>query len=123
MALFLVTVLCGCASNTGNARIRSQSKRSMSRIITLNVTTKAEVREALGNPDSVSFSKENLEIWTYSFSRVTVNADTFIPLYNLMSASTTVKSRVIMIVFNLDGVVVNYDLKTKKEISSWGLLH
>lgn len=118
-----VLTICGCASNAGNESIRSESKKSLAKHIRQNVTTKAQIQQAFGKPSSIMFNEDNLEVWTYEFSRNTINPDVFIPVYQLLDASTTTKTKTLVIYFNLDGIVVKYDFNKKKEISSWGLFH
>jgi outer membrane protein assembly factor BamE (lipoprotein component of BamABCDE complex) len=75
-ALALAAGLAGCASNAQGRKFDDAYVSQIKK----NVTTKAQIRENLGEPVSVSTTSD-LETWTYSYSnaygRAYIQAATF----------------------------------------------
>jgi outer membrane protein assembly factor BamE (lipoprotein component of BamABCDE complex) len=106
---FLVVTLSACAT-AGNDKLRDQTQASMAEQIKEGVTTKAELKQALGDPVSVSFTDSGKEIWTYKFARATPKAQNFVPILNLFTrgADVTTKELVVLIEGN---VVSKYTMR------------
>lgn len=78
-------------------------------------TTKAEVKEWLGEPSGITKDKDGNEVWNYSFSNFEsqVRAETFIPIVGglLGGSDTKQENRMLGITFKR-GVVYSYTFET-----------
>ena len=98
--IFIVAALMtGCAS-TGHEV--DQSKVSQ---IQKGVTTKAQVREWLGDPEQVAISDSGDETWTYMYMHASAQAQNFIPLVGGFVAGENVENQNTTVIFGPDGVV------------------
>jgi hypothetical protein len=117
----LVTVwLCflllasGCASS-GNPSILDQDRIAQ---ITLNISTKADVRRVLGKPDTISRHSgtysplpglppspalTNVEVWNYTHINVDVNAANFI--IGLFAGGAPSNTNTFTVVYDEQGIV------------------
>jgi len=105
-SIFSAALLAGCAS-AGNEALSKQTSATLNQSIQKGVTTKAQVQAALGQPQSVSFNGGQ-EQWTYNFAHATPTAVDFVPVVNLFVHHANVDHKMLVILFNKDGVVENY---------------
>lgn len=119
--LFGAFVLTGCATS-GNAKLKEQTKESVAGIIKEGKTTKAEVQAALGDADSITFTDQGNEVWTYSFSRSTPKASNFIPYVGLFSSGSDVKTKQVIVFFK-DDVVAKYSMRDTTSEVRTGIVH
>ncbi|MGC8806410.1 MAG: outer membrane protein assembly factor BamE domain-containing protein [Thiomonas sp.] len=99
-------LLAGCAS-AGNEALSKQTSASLNQHIQKGVTTKEQVQAILGQPQSVSFNGGQ-EQWTYNFAHATPTAVDFVPLVNLFVHHANVDHKMLVILFDKNGVVENY---------------
>ncbi|MEW6559348.1 MAG: outer membrane protein assembly factor BamE [Pseudomonadota bacterium] len=100
------TLLAGCAS-AGNEALSKQTSASLQQHIQKGVTTKAQVQAILGQPQNVSFNGGQ-EQWTYNFAHATPTAVNFVPIVNLFVHQANVEQKMLVILFDKNGVVENY---------------
>lgn len=116
MWVVLGLIVSGCVSS-GNPSAMDQDLISQ---IQLDTSTKEEVRQILGQPNSISrhsgsysgfpelplyMSKTNMEVWSYSYMNVDVDAATFIPIVGLFAGGTTSNVSTFTVVFDEKGIV------------------
>jgi outer membrane protein assembly factor BamE (lipoprotein component of BamABCDE complex) len=104
-----VLVLAGCAS-TGNQSLQHISEQSVQVKMTEGVTTKRDVRNLFGSPLKTSFTDGGLEIWTYEFSNVSLDAVSYIPIVNWFGASASGTKKELVVLFDRAGVVQRYSM-------------
>lgn len=118
----IAILVAGCASG-GNERLRDQTQASVSQKITEGKTSRAEVKDTLGEATSVSFTDNGSEIWTYKHARATPKAQNFIPVVSLFSRGADVKKKELVILFDKDGIVNRYSMRETNEEVKSGLAH
>lgn len=105
-SLLCLALLGGCAS-AGNEALSKQTSATLQQHIEKGVTTKAQVEARLGQPQSVSFNNGQ-EQWTYSFAHATPTGVDFVPVVNLFVHHANVDHKMLVILFDKEGVVQNY---------------
>ncbi len=103
----LVVLLGGCAT-AGNASIAHETKVSVAHQLVKGRTTEAEVRALYGDPVQTSFTDKGNAIWTYTFTKSHVTATTYIPFYGLFNGGTIGKEKELVLFFNKNDVLKNY---------------
>lgn len=116
LCLAILLLLTGCVSS-GNRSILDQERLDK---ITLNESTKADLKRLLGQPNSISKQSgnyspipgmppapglSNVEVWTYSYLSVDVDGATFIPIVGLFAGGATSKMNTYTAVFDETGIV------------------
>lgn len=101
IAAMMAATLVGCASS-GNSKLKHETEVSIQSKIKEGVTTKDQVKDLLGSPDSVSFTDGGKEIWKYSFAKVKVDGTSFIPLYGLFHNGTNGTKKELTMLFKND---------------------
>ena len=106
----------GCTKQTsGNQNLSGVSVTEIQDRIIEGKTTKAEVKEWLGEPSGITKDKDGNEVWNYSFSNFEsqVRAETFIPIVGglLGGSDTKQENRMLGITFKR-GVVYSYTFET-----------
>jgi len=104
--LVFAVLLSGCAS-AGNEALSKQTSETLQQHIQKGVTTKAQVQAVLGQPQNVSFNNGR-EQWTYNFAHATPTAVDFVPVVNLFVHHANVDHKMLVILFDKNGVVENY---------------
>ncbi len=118
-AVLAAALLAGCAS-AGSEALSRQSCTSLQQHIQKGVTTKAQVQAILGQPQSVSFNGGD-EQWTYNFAHATPTAVDFVPVVNLFVHHADVDHKMLVILFDKNGVVQNYSYTHGQSIVHSGI--
>ncbi len=118
-AVLTAALLAGCAS-AGSEALSKQSSTSLQQHIQKGVTTKAQVQAILGQPQSVSFNGGD-EQWTYNFAHATPTAVDFVPVVNLFVHHADVDHKMLVILFDKNGVVQNYSYTHGQSIVHSGI--
>ena len=118
-AVLAAALLAGCAS-AGSEALSRQSSTSLQQHIQKGVTTKAQVQAILGQPQSVSFNGGD-EQWTYNFAHATPTAVDFVPVVNLFVHHADVDHKMLVILFDKNGVVQNYSYTHGQSIVHSGI--
>jgi outer membrane protein assembly factor BamE (lipoprotein component of BamABCDE complex) len=114
--LLSAAILAGCAS-VGNERVRNLNETKASQVLTKGTTTKTQVREAFGSPDSASFTDSGNEIWKYEHIVSTAKGVNFIPFVNAFAAGADQEKTELVILFDKNGIISNYTVNnTKSEV-------
>lgn len=117
--LLAAALLAGCAS-AGNEALSKQTSTTLNQHVQKGVTTKAQVQAMLGQPQSVSFNAGQ-EQWTYNFAHATPTAVDFVPLVNLFVHHANVDHKMLVILFNKDGVVEDYSYTHGQSVVKSGI--
>jgi hypothetical protein len=112
----LVLLVSGCVSS-GNPSVMDQARLDQ---IVLDVSTKADVKRLLGQPNGTAQQSgsvamvpgyapvpglANSETWTYSHLSVDVDGATFIPIVGLFAGGATSHLNTFTVVFDQAGIV------------------
>jgi hypothetical protein len=112
--LSFLLLASGCVSS-GNPSIVDQDRIAQ---ITLNISTKVDVRRVLGKPDDISRHSgsyaplpglppspalTNVEVWNYTYNNVDVNAANFI--VGLFAGGTSSNINTFTVVYDEQGIV------------------
>jgi outer membrane protein assembly factor BamE (lipoprotein component of BamABCDE complex) len=116
---FLVT---GCAS-TGNESIRAESGDTIKSKIEEGKTTQAQVQALFGAPTSTSFTDSGLEIWTYSFTKMSADAISYVPIVNMFGASSSGTRKSLVVMFDKKNIVQRYSINESAVTQKTGLLN
>lgn len=120
-----IIILCclfitGCAS-TGNRQIAKFTEEQACQCIKINVTTKVDIKETLGDPMIVDFDSKGHEKWFYKFTRSASKVENFIPIVNSFTQGTNDTHKTLVIIFNLDNTVLNFSLSESKGETKVGI--
>ncbi len=121
--LLLATIALVCAagcSTYGNQQVAAETQQSLAQKITIGQTTKDDVREHLGDPNTVNFTDSGNEQWLYVFNRTQIDAITYIPVVGLFSGADS-ELKQVTILFDTSGIVKNFNVSDTK--SRTGLLN
>jgi hypothetical protein len=112
----MAAMMGGCVSS-GNPSVLDQARLDS---ITLNQSTKDDVKRLLGQPNSVSRQSgnyspvpslpptpglTNVEVWSYTHMSVDVDGATFIPIVGLFAGGATSHINTYTVVFDDAGIV------------------
>ena len=100
LVILLTVILAGCVT-AGNPSVKDESKTSQ---IHKGVTTKQEVKELLGMPQSITTS-DGVETWGYSYVHAQATGVSYIPIVGIFAGGATSESNSISLEFNEDDVV------------------
>lgn len=105
--LIVAILISGCKS-MGNENLRNENQISLDQKIVNGKTTKAQVTQALGGADEVSFTDSGNEIWKYRHTIATAKAINLVPVANLFAAGQNETKKELMVLFNKSGIVTNH---------------
>ena len=84
MLVFTHVLMSGCATTgMGNESLRNEAEASVSQKIMKGKTTKTDVKAMFGSPISTSYTDGGLEIFTYTFDTMKLDASSYIPVVGL----------------------------------------
>jgi hypothetical protein len=119
--LVAISVFLAACGTTGTRALKDETQSSISDKLQEGVAKKSEVYAMLGNPVSVSFTENGLEILTYEFTRFTPKARNFIP-YNIFSVGSDGRKKVLVVLLNEDSIVKKVVLNESEVETKSGLL-
>lgn len=114
-------VLVGCAS-TGNQKLGKMQTHELNQTIVEGKTTKAQIKQVLGDPSVVDIDNFGNEKWTYTHSKSQVKPENFIPVFSLFVSGTNDKSKSLVILFDKNNVVKKHVYSEAKGETKTGLL-
>jgi predicted small secreted protein len=115
------SLLTGCAVKTGNDKLEDVSSESVGKVIIKDKSTKANVKEAYGEPQKVDFMANGLEKWEYSHIRKAGKAVNYVPVVNWVVGGTNDTTKSLVILFDGD-IVKNYSMAVSEGETKGGLL-
>ena len=116
LCLALLLLLTGCISS-GNTAVMDQARLEQ---ITVNISTKEDVRRLLGQPNAISKHSgryspvpgmpplpdlDNVEVWSYTHISVDVDGATFIPIVGLFAGGATSHLNTYTATFDQTGII------------------
>ncbi len=116
----IISALAACTSS-GNESIRAESNETISSKIKKGSTTKNQVKAALGDPSTISFTDSGNEQWTYKHDIAKPKPINFVPYASLIASGADVESKTLVIFFNKAGIVQNYTISESKQEVRRGL--
>ena len=117
ISLMLCIFLVGCA--TVGTKIDA-SKLSQ---IKENVTTKAEVENILGKPQSISLTSDGKTLMMYQYVKASSKGSNFVPVVNLFSGGMNMNMQIIQVLIGKDDKVEKYILNDSANDIKTGLLN
>ncbi|MCG4260733.1 hypothetical protein K6W36_09055 [Acetobacter senegalensis] len=72
ISLISALVILPSCSSSGNQRVAKETEASVSQKIIDGQTTKQQIKEYYGDPESVEFKTKDQEVWTYEFSKTKI---------------------------------------------------
>lgn len=123
---FLVVVgslFVGCGSSSGNLQVKKADMETLNSGIQKNITKKEEVKKILGDYTIAEVNKDGLEVWTFVYAESTTEAKNYIPLVGLFSGGASIKQKYIIVTFNEDNTVKDYQVKNLDKQVKTGILN
>ncbi|MDA8416686.1 MAG: outer membrane protein assembly factor BamE [Betaproteobacteria bacterium] len=121
-AVAMACCITGCAS-TGNESIRAESGDTLKSKIVEGRTTRAQIQELFGAPTTTSFTDSGLEIWTYSFTKMSADAISYVPIVNMFGASSSGTKKSLVVMFDKQNIVQRYAINESAVTQKTGLLN
>ena len=109
-------LIAGCA-NVGR-EIKSSNVEQLQK----GKTTKDQVLQVFGQPDSTYFDKDGRLIFSYFASKCQNTIYNFIPVVNLVHSEMKMKNQVLIIAFSKDSIVEEYSFTTPDKTMSYGIV-
>jgi len=116
LLIFLCLGLVGCA--TYGKPIKKSAVEEMQK----GVTTKEEVIEKFGQPDTTYFDANNRLVYSYHAVKVNNTAWNFIPVVNLIHSEMKMKTQMLVIVFSKEGIVEEYSFIDSDKPMKYGII-
>jgi outer membrane protein assembly factor BamE (lipoprotein component of BamABCDE complex) len=119
--MLVCCALLGSCATYGNTSIKNETSETISRKLIKGVTTKDEVKAAIGDPTFTSFSDSGKEQWTYNFATSTPRITNFIPYISLIDSGMKGKNKSLVVLFDGSGIVLNYTLSDSTSDANYGI--
>lgn len=120
--IVLILNLVGCISY-GNESLRKESEASVSQKLVEGKTTKADVKQMFGSPISTSFTDSGSEIWNYEMSKMSPDLVNFVPFVGLFGSSSSGTKKLLVILYDDNGVVKKFTMSESPVKSKFGLFN
>lgn len=112
-SVVIALIIGGCAS--AGKPINVNKLKQMEK----GVTTKQQVRSALGSPSSAGITSEGESYFMYVFARTQIKGESFIPFVGAFVGGSTSDVQTLQMWFTEDGVLKNYQFnETTQDVSS-----
>ncbi|AQH05951.1 hypothetical protein A9R05_44160 (plasmid) [Burkholderia sp. KK1] len=118
--VIVAAMLAGCAT-AGNEHLESASQETVGASIVQGKSTKADVSNAYGAANKVSFTDSGLEIWTYEYAHATPKAINFVPVANLFVHGADVQKKSLTVLFDDKGVVKKFTFAASNDVVKGGI--
>ena len=99
LPILFAAVLAGCASSGREINVDNAAK------IQKGATTKAEVKQLVGDPQQISNDSDGNQTWTYLYTRATAKGTSFIPIAGAFRGGVNTQNQSLVVKFNPAGVV------------------
>jgi outer membrane protein assembly factor BamE (lipoprotein component of BamABCDE complex) len=105
LTICCIAVLTGCTFSSG-----TQVKQSDVSKIQKGVTTKQDLNNLFGAPDSSSFDSDGKEIEIWSYWKQNNSGTDYIPIYGAINQKSKMTSSELKVTLNKDKIVEDYSL-------------
>ena len=95
----LALLLSGCASSGREIDVQKASQ------IQKGVSTKADVKRLVGEPQQIANDSEGNQTWTYTYVRATAKGTSFIPIAGAFMGGVDTQNQTLTVKFNPQGTV------------------
>ena len=109
--ILLLTVLLITSCGTTMGKRIDNTKISE---IKKGITTKTEITNLLGQPENITNRSDGTTYFIYSFGSVKHSALTYVPVVGLFAHKTAVETENLMITFDDNNIVKNYNYSKGK---------
>ncbi len=115
LVVFLLCLgLVGCTTTYGKPitlNELSQLKKA--------ITAQADVIKLLGEPQSKRPTAKGRTIWVYAYTRSKASASTYIPIINVLKSRAKVKTQILQILFDEEGIYQDHSFSdSERELKS-----
>ena len=97
--IFAAVILAGCASSGREINTENALK------IEKGVSTKADVKRLVGEPQQIANDSEGNQTWTYKYERATAKGTSFIPIAGAFMGGVNTQNQTLVVKFNPEGTV------------------
>lgn len=91
------------------------------RKIEKGVTTQADITRMIGSPMSVGFDGNGNKTATWFYTRAESHGTNFIPIYGAFDNKMDMHQQMLMVIFNSDGTVKDYNFNDSNNTVKAGL--
>lgn len=109
-------VIAGCAS------VGKEIHQSSVDQLQKGKTTKNQVIQTFGQPDTTTFDKDGRLVYSYFASKMSPSVYSFIPVINIVHNEYKMKNQMLVIMFSKDGVVEEYSFTNPDKTMSYGIV-
>ena len=113
--IFYLSILVTACSTTGSMALKKVSPVEIANSLKAGITTKAQLLEVMGSPNSVGITQDGLEILRYEYRRSVPSLKNFTPIV-LFSFASEIEVRQLVILLNKNKTV-------KETVTNEALLH
>jgi outer membrane protein assembly factor BamE (lipoprotein component of BamABCDE complex) len=113
--IVVILAVTACTSSTVGRKIDSDVAAKIQK----GVSTKSDVIALIGSPDRIMNMGTGDSMWTYSYSRMSMKPQSFIPIVNMFNSGTNTQQQHFMITFDMNNIVTDImNSQSATEISS-----
>ena len=98
-AIAFSLIVAGCASSGREINTTNASK------IQKGVSTKADVKRLVGEPQQISNDSDGNQTWSYTYTRATAKGTSFIPIAGAFMGGVNTQNQSLIVKFNPEGTV------------------
>jgi hypothetical protein len=107
----LVSAVSCAPTETGQKQLSDPTKISQ---IQKGVSTKANIKAAFGDPEGIDFEANGDEVWTYSYSKSSINPANLIPVVDIVHHADPMQFVALTVSFDNRGLVKAYSVQNHK---------
>jgi outer membrane protein assembly factor BamE (lipoprotein component of BamABCDE complex) len=117
----ITVLICLCLIFSGCASVGKEIKQSNIEQLENGKTTKSQVLQMFGKPDSVYLDGENNEVLSYFHSKASNTAWNFIPVVSLVHSEMKMKNQVLVLAFDKSDILKHYSFTDPDKTMSYGI--
>ncbi len=118
----LLAVLGGCVSS-GSMAMKNENTTTLQKKIIKGTTTKQQITQMFGEPQSRSLDDSGNETWTYVYANSQSNVANYIPYASMVMSGTQTKTRTMTVTFYQTDKVKTYNLSESQDEIRTGLFN
>lgn len=118
----LLAALGGCVSS-GSMAMKNENTTTLQQKIIKGETTKQEITQMFGEPQSRSVDHQGNETWVYSYTNAQSNVANFIPYASMVMSGSQSKTRNMIVTFFKNSKVKTYSFSESQDEVRTGLFN